>query len=335
MFKSLLYDATLGFVKVVKLITNAHVNIKGLENIKTNTTNIFIANHFSRIETLLIANIIYKKSAIQVRALADHSIFVDKTKEYFKNIGLVDVADKKRDIIILNDLIEGKNNWLIFPEGKMVKNKKHTYIHTGASVLALEAYLLQEEYKLIKHNSEKVKQFKQDNNIYEDCIFSNQEINICPISINYVDLRNDKNYISNSFKTNSQRLNEEIIIESNMLLHSDIVMNILEPISIKEYVKKYNFDDIVKNKKFIFDNIRLDLTKETIKSIYQNISISIEHIVALLLWFYPNSQISLKDFKNILFCISSLIRNKNYNLHTSIENELLELVISKKYEPLE
>ncbi len=334
MFKNLLYDATLNAVQILKLITNANVHITGLENIQTNTTNIFIANHFSRIETLLIANLIYKKSGIQVRALADHSIFLDKTKQYLKNIGLVNVADKNRDMIILNDLIQGANNWLIFPEGKMVKNKKHIYLHTGASVLALEAYLLQEEYKLINHDSRKIAQFKEDNNLYKDSIFSNQEINICPISINYFDLRDGKNYISNSFKTNSQRLNEEIIIESNMLLHGDIIVNVLEPVPIKEYVKKYNLDDITKNRKFIFDKIRIDLTKETMKTVYQNISISIEHIVALLLWFYPHSQISLNNFNNMVFCIVSLIRNKNYNLHTSIENELLELAIGEKYAPL-
>ena len=237
-FKNLIYDTTLSLVEMLRVMTRANVVIKGLENVQKDTTNIFIANHFSRIETLLIANLIYKKNNMKVRALADHSIFVDKTKEYFKKLGLVDTADKKRDIIILNDLIEGENNWLIFPEGKMIKNKKSAYNHTGASLLAIEAYLLQEEYKLISHDSEKIKQFKQDNDIYENTAFSNKEINICPISVNYVNLRHDENYISNALKTDIPRLNEEIVIESNMLLHSDIIVNILKPVSIRESIKR-------------------------------------------------------------------------------------------------
>jgi len=334
MLKSLFYNSTIGVVRAIKFLFNANIKVKNLDNIsRSDVSYVIVANHFTRIETLLLANLIYKKNNIKVRALADHSIFTKSLKEYFENIGLVDTKDPNRNQIILNDLFCGKNNWLIFPEGKMIKNKKPTYIHSGAYLLAIQAYLLQEEYKKIKHNDEKLQKFIQKNNLKEDFTFLDKEIHIAPVSINYYFLRSDSNNITDTFRNifdiKSSRVNEEIDIESNILLNSEIIINILKPIPIKEYLKKY------KTKNDILNKARMNLSSEVMNSIYENISIHMEHIVALVLWLYPKEEICIDEFKRIVFYICTLLSKTNKVLHYSICKNIISLVSDEENEALE
>ena len=68
--------------------------------------------------------IIYSHTDMEVRSLADHSIFVGYFGKFLNKVGTLSTMHESRDDIILGDLMTGRKNWMIYPEGAMVKNKK-------------------------------------------------------------------------------------------------------------------------------------------------------------------------------------------------------------------
>ena len=141
-------------IKLLSRLTKASVAVHGKENMPEGPT-IFVMNHFTRIETLLLPAYIYKLTGKPAWSLAASSLFKGGLGKFLDMVGAVSTSDPRRDELIIKSLLTGEANWIIFPEGNMVKTKKimdgNKFMiaspkgmhepHTGAAALALRAEL--------------------------------------------------------------------------------------------------------------------------------------------------------------------------------------------------
>ncbi|MHC4275086.1 MAG: hypothetical protein ACYSUR_15660 [Planctomycetota bacterium] len=71
------YKATSLSMSVLKRLLGLKLRVSGTENIDNRTT-LFVANHFTRVETFLIPHVIYEYAGRQVRSLGTHSVFATR-----------------------------------------------------------------------------------------------------------------------------------------------------------------------------------------------------------------------------------------------------------------
>ena len=141
--------------KLMGLVSRAlgiRIRVTGTENLVCRPT-LFAPNHFTRVETFLVPYIIYKYAGRQVRSLGTHSVFKGIFGRYFEAVGGMSTRHPRRNRTIVRELMTCRSDWVIYPEGGLIKNKKTIHRgryqldqpdrrgppHTGAAMLALKA----------------------------------------------------------------------------------------------------------------------------------------------------------------------------------------------------
>ena len=87
-------------IKTLAGLSKAKIHIHGKENIPEGSV-IFVVNHFTRIETLLLPYHIYKLTRIPVWSLADYSLFEGSIGVFLEKIGAVSTIHPHRDLLII------------------------------------------------------------------------------------------------------------------------------------------------------------------------------------------------------------------------------------------
>ena len=119
-----IFHSTHQILKYLHKMIDAQVTIEGEENIDFHSPLLFCANHFTRLETFIMPNVFYQKLDMEVRSLADRSLFTGALGDFLSEMGTVSTNDPYRNEIVVRDLMTAKHNWIIYPEGSMIKNKK-------------------------------------------------------------------------------------------------------------------------------------------------------------------------------------------------------------------
>jgi hypothetical protein len=117
------YRTTGLLIKTITELSKAKIKLYGIENIP-NGSVIFVLNHFTRMETFLMPYVIFKLTRVPVWSLASYEFFKGAFGAYLDKVGAVSTRNPERDLLIVKTLLTGEANWIIFPEGRMVKNKK-------------------------------------------------------------------------------------------------------------------------------------------------------------------------------------------------------------------
>jgi len=358
---------TTGFaIKLFSKLAKADIMVHGKNNIPVGPT-IFVINHFTRIETLLLPYYIYNLTGVPVWSLAAASLFKGNLERFFDLVGVVSTSDPKRDELIVRSLLTGEANWIIFPEGSMVKTKKivsgGNYMithpdgmhepHTGAAALALRAELYRayiREREEREPGSAQLTLAVLGLERFEDVAMA--PTRIVPVNLTYYPIRAAENIASSiaakMVKDLSERAVEEIMAEGTMLLSGvDLDVRFGEPLNMNDYLDdKWLHVDLFREG---ITGYRLShelvekmkptshkLMQEYMHSIYTMTTINHEHLFASFLRMYPFESINELEFRRRVYLAASAINSKyigdaSFFLHKSLDENQAHLLTDDRF----
>ena len=349
-------------VKTLAGLSKTKINIHGKENIPEGS-KIFVINHFTRIETLFLPYYIHKLTRIPVWSLADYELFKGSLGVFLDKVGAVSTRNPDRDLLIIKSLLTGEAAWIIFPEGRMVKNKKiiekgnfmisfaggkHPP-HTGAATLALRTeFYRQRLQRLSQEDPEEAKRLLDLFEIDSLEPVVNNRTSIVPVNITYYPLRAHENMLSDLaaylVENISEHIIEEIMTEGTMLLSGvDVDIRFGEPIEIKKFMEdttvksdisakhRIDFDDPIPSKQ-ILRKAALSIMQLYMSSIYSMITVNHDHIFASLLKLIPYTSINEQDFRRRAFLAATCnLEKAEVFLHNSLNDDQTHLLSDDRF----
>jgi len=353
-------------IKAISSLSKADIMVHGEDNIPSGPT-IFVMNHFTRVETFLLPYYIFNLTGKPVWSLAASVLFKGGLEKFFDLVGVVSTRDPKRDELIVRSLLTGEANWIIFPEGSMVKTKKIVaggkYMvahpdgmhepHTGAAALALRAELFR-KHLLDKDTgrSGNVQSSLASLGLVDLGDLQTEPTNIVPVNLTYYPIRTAENIASNVasklVKDIPARMVEEIMTEGTMLLSGvDLDIRFGKPICIADYLEPEWLTGHLQKDGIAGFSVSKVLTASMKESahrvmqrymdeIYSMTTVNQEHLFASFLRMYPFKRILEKDFKRRVFYAASQINGgddgiKTFFLHKSLKENQAHLLTDDRY----
>ncbi|GFO64633.1 alpha/beta fold hydrolase [Geomonas paludis] len=353
------YLATGRMIAMLQGFSKLRVNVHGKEHIPEGAV-IFVVNHFTRIETVLLPYHIYRLTKIPVWSLADASLFAGPLGSFLDLMGAVSTKNPDRDRVIVKTLLTGEASWIIFPEGRMVKDKelfrKRLLLpssgvrpRSGAATLALRTeFYRQRMLRLQSVAPEEVARLQGMFQIPDLGPLRKGKCHIVPVNITYYPLRARENALSKLselfLREAPQHLKEEILTEGSMLLSGvDIDIRFGSPIDPSTYLRSREVEaDIVSTASYGFDD-RLPsinemkyeanrLMQRYMSSIYDLTTVNHDHLFASLLRAYPFKTIDEDDFRRRAFLLTKLCpRHITCKLHQSLSTNQVSLLTDDRY----
>ncbi|TKB06207.1 glycerol acyltransferase [Desulforhopalus sp. IMCC35007] len=348
-------------IKALSRLSKADILVHGKENIPPGPI-IFVMNHFTRIETILLPNYISDLTGKPGYSLAAASLFKGGLGKFFDLVGVISTADPKRDALIVQSLLGQQANWIIFPEGSMVKTKKIVeggkYMiahpdgahepHTGAAVLALKAELFRRQLMKARAESpEKVGGMLDILGVKTFHEVAGEPTTIVPVNLTYYPIRAAENIAlsiaSKLVKDMPERVIEEIMTEGTMLLSGvDLDIRFGPPIHISEYLHdswintEFNGLTVSPELKKDMKATAYSVMQRYMDAIYSLTTVNHEHLFASFLRFYPFKRILEREFKRRVFYAASLISDgekglETIALHKSLKKNQAHLLTDDRY----
>lgn len=349
-------------IKTIAGLTRARLNIHGMENIPGGPT-IFVVNHFTRIETFLLPYHLHRLTGTPVWALAAAELFVGKFGRYLEQLGAVSTRMPDRDRLMVKTLLTAEACWIVFPEGRMVKNKKImekgrfmiSYAggkhppHTGAATLALRTeFYRQRIAELARSNPKEAQRLADLFKLPAVDSISQRPTCIVPVNLTYYPLRAKDNALSRlagyMVEDLPDRLTEEIITEGAMLLSGvDIDMRFGEPIEINgclscqtiqcdiRSASPIGFDDLIPSRKFMRREA-LKIMQRYMAAIYRLTTVNHDHLFASCLKKSPVKRIKKDNLKRRVYLASQRDAGSgSVHYHSSFEKDQVHLLTDDRY----
>ena len=356
------YLATGQAIRILSKLSAAEVILHGPEQIPKGSI-IFVINHFTRIETLLMPLHIYQLTRVPVWSLADYTLFEGPVKGYLDSIGVVSTKDPHRDQLIVKSLLTGEANWIIYPEGEMVKDKKIVekarYMlssaggkrppHTGAAVLAFRTEFYRERLRVLSKTSPAEARRLMELFRIDDLkpVLARQTW-IVPVNITYYPLRAHDNVLSRLatrlVNGISERTQEEIMTEGSMLLSGvDIDIRFGAPIAIRKHLEHSPIQqDIAAPQSFDFDDplpsrmkmrrVAVDIMQQYMSAIYGMTTVNHDHLFASMLRVLPFSRIDEENLRRRVFLVTAEnLEQKGVHLHKSLRTNQVSLLTDDRF----
>ncbi|MEJ2041366.1 MAG: 1-acyl-sn-glycerol-3-phosphate acyltransferase, partial [Desulfosarcinaceae bacterium] len=261
-------------IKTLSNLSKAKVYLHGTEHIPQGA-KIFVVNHFTRLETFLLPYYLHRQIKSPVWSLAAPELFVGTLGRFLESVGAVSTSAPDRDRLIIKSLLTNSAGWVIFPEGRMVKNKKifekGRYIvsyaggkhppHTGAAYLALRAeFYRQRLLQLSQKAPAEVERLLPKFNIAALDDICREGTHLVPVNITYFPLRariNILNKLAAKLREDlPERVTEELMTEGAMLISGvDIDIRFGQAIDVAPYLQASPIsEDIRRPAPFDFDD---------------------------------------------------------------------------------
>jgi len=355
------YLATGHVIALMEALSKVNINIHGRENIPDGSV-IFVVNHFTRIETFLLPYHIYHLTHLPVWSLADAQMFSGALGQLLEAIGAVSTSAPDRDRVIVKSLLTGEANWIIFPEGCMVKDKlfvEHTRYavacaggrrapHTGAATLALRAEFYRNRLRwLTTELPAEAERLQQLFGIEDLAPVLTGKTSIVPVNITYYPLRAKENALSRLadifLRPLADRFHEELLTEGAMVLEGvDIDIRFGRPLEINECLACSPIEqDIISPQQFNFDDrlpSRSAMRREAFKlmqhymrSIYDQTTVNHDHLFASLLRTLPFSKFTEDDFRRRAYLLATSKALSGLYRHQSLESGQAALLTDDRH----
>ncbi|PKN19724.1 MAG: hypothetical protein CVU71_04950 [Deltaproteobacteria bacterium HGW-Deltaproteobacteria-6] len=355
---------------VIFKASGTDVRMHGTENVPDQPV-VYVVNHFTRMETIIMPYVIKKHIKKYPLSLADSSFFIGKLGEIMDRGGGISTSDPNRDKILINALLTDSHPVIIFPEGQMIKDKKiiekGKYLintatgrrppHTGAGRIALRSQFIREKLRLLRERNDAesiaaiAAHFGFDPADVDRIL--GRETFIVPVNITYYPVRARDNAISrliNRFVHDiSLRMKEEMQVEGSMVMDGvDMDINMGTPIPVKKYlaegagIQKMLTDsglylDPAELKHVVsFKKIYVDMMYEYMHAIYEMTTVNHDHLASYIMMKYIKNSFAESDFKNrIYLAVDHLLKTGISNYHQTLnhhQNHLLSDDVHEKYE---
>jgi 1-acyl-sn-glycerol-3-phosphate acyltransferase len=302
------------------------IHINGAKNIPDGAI-IFVANHFTRLETVFLPYELYRLTGKPVMSLAHHGLFKHILGTFLESVGSVSTKAPHRDVTIIRSLLKGNHPWLIFPEGGMIRDKKvmengklrisgkngrRRPPHAGAALLALRAEFYRQRLRYLHHKNPSLQKRQLDKlQLTSLNEVNNRQTFLVPVNLSYYPFRPRKNTLeklTTKFLGGiPDRMQDELRTEGTMLF-SGVRMDITigEPVAVASLLKEKCFQrDIrlrhnIQPEKPLPSGSRMmavakDLTLNIMQSVYHNTQINYDHLAAYLLKYYPGPHLHVAD----------------------------------------
>lgn len=355
------YLATGHVIALMEGLSKAKVTIHGRENIPDGSL-IFVINHFTRIETFLLPYHIYHLTQRPVWSLANPVMFSGFFGQFLKAVGAVSTRSPHRDRVIVKSLLTGEANWIIFPEGCMVKDKQiveHARYavscaggrrppHTGAATLALRTEFYRQRLRRMSvEQPAEAERLQQLFGIEDLTPVLSGTTFIVPVNITYYPLRAKENALSRLadifLGPLAQRYHEELLTEGAMVLEGvDIDIRIGRPIEpgqclacgpIEQDIfspKRIDFDDRLSSKQAMRREA-FRLMQRYMTAIYEQTTVNHDHLFASLLRSLPFSSFTEDEFRRRAFLLASSQALSGLYRHQSLESGQVALLTDDRH----
>ena len=344
-------------IKTLSNLSKARIHLHGQDNIPGGPI-VFVINHFTRLETILMPYLINRATGQTVWSLGDAELFQGTLDAFLDAMGVVSTRDPDRDRLIVKTLLTGEASWIIFPEGGMVKNmkivEKGRFMiswaagkqppHTGAATLALRAEFYRERLRRLSTSdpseTERIRSLFQLGAL-EPAL--NCQTSIVPVNITYYPVRARENILSDIahrlVDNLPERLVEELMTEGSMLLAGvDIDIRFGKPIPVHGHLQRLvivrdiaapspiGFDDPIHSREAIRREA-VKLMEQYMAAIYGMTTVNHDHLFASILRRIPGIRIRLDDLCRRVFLAAAELRNMpGIHLHRGLSGSQLHLV---------
>jgi esterase/lipase/1-acyl-sn-glycerol-3-phosphate acyltransferase len=351
-------------------LSGADIRLHGTENVPDQPV-LYVINHFTRLETILMPYIIKKSSKKYPVSLAHHSFFSGDMSTFMDKVGAISTTDPNRDKIFINALLNDSHPVIIFPEGQIIKDKKiiekGKYVvynagirrppHSGAAQIALRTEFIREKLKAFHASNDDSSIFRIASHFGFDPAdvdkIINKETYIVPVNITYYPVRAQENALSklaNRFVNNiSTQFQEEMEVEGPIIMgRVDIDINFGKPMLIKKYITANSgmikmladnnpYLNPEEFKKLIpFKKLCVSMRYDYMNAIYGMTTVNHDHLFSYILTKYWKNNFSEDDFKNRVFLAIEYLRTIGIsNCHTSLYKKQFYLLTDDYHEKYE
>ena len=299
----LAYKTTGLALKLLTTLSRARITLHDQEKVPQTGGTIFVINHFTRLETVLLPYYLSEILARPVWSLAAEELFTGVLGIYLDQVGAVSVGDPERDRLIIGGLIRDSTPWIIFPEGQMVKNRKVVRRgdfqlttdtgryppHTGAAALALRAEILRRRLAAAGPEAPIPAELAEKFGLSDPAAVT-EAIHLVPVNVSYYPLHFTDSLLGRIFPLHQEKLSpraaEELVVEGSMLLEGvDIDIRFGRPLPLDYRVRAFygeripDFNPSPRNRRFLED-----ITREYMAAIYGLTTVNIDHLLAGLLY---------------------------------------------------
>jgi esterase/lipase/1-acyl-sn-glycerol-3-phosphate acyltransferase len=358
------YKATSLGMSVLKRMLGLKLRVSGIENLDPRTT-LFAANHFTRIETFLIPHVIFEYAGRQVRSLGTHSVFKGLFGQYFEALGGMSTRHPRRNRTIIRELMTGHSDWIIYPEGGLIKNKKLVHRgrlrlthperdgppHTGAAMLALKAQMAKRRYLAACADDDlrRLEYYEECYNITGPEHVCAHDIVIVPVTLTFYPMRPSRNLLNRLatlvVRELDPRIDEELQVEGSILFKgAEICVHFGEPLEVADYlggvtemVRRLAGLSSEAGRGDVFMRQRATrLTDACMRSIYGNLAVNFDHLFGYGLRAHAGERIAVDDLRAALYLAATeLASAEDVRLHPSLSNGITALVTGDAYPPWE
>lgn len=355
------FKSTKWTLDVATRLIKANIRTHQPEPLRPDLSIIFVVNHFTRLETVLLPYILHKATAKEIWSLAAAELFKGRIGQYLLSMGTVSTQDPDRDRTIVCSLLSGEHPWIIFPEGGMIKDKKvvdhqgmfRVYSsgtrrppHTGAAVLALRAEFYRRRLALLKDDPQRQEDLQRT--LEKFCVMSldrvlEQRTVIVPVNVTYYPIRAHENIVlrlaRGVAKDLSPRALEELSVEGTVLSKdTDIDVTLGDPIDVAEYLAGPELSQLAAafdqgltpledDPESSFNESARRLMIRYMADIYRNTTVNYDHIFGTLIRHQRARRFTERAYRNRIFlCVHQAKQLGQHRLHPDLDQHYRDII---------